>query len=264
MLSVSSGHSASYLTGAVGAGMESYYTGAVTAGEPPGRWVGRGAAALGLGGEVDAEIMHAIYERFADPTDPAFADPATRQQARVLGRPPKQFRTPEQVLAERIRAYPGTPLPEQVQQWRIEAERDTPKAVMFYDLTYSPVKSVTVLHTAFERAAVTARAAGDHATAAAWQGKVRDIDEAIAAANDTMLAHVAAHGGYARTGRVLGGGRGVAVRHVPPHGRVARAAMRHWRRHHRSATRRPQRLTSLVKMDVITCKRDRQILPSRR
>ena len=35
MLTLSSGHSAEYLTGAVAAGRENYYTGAVAAGEPP-------------------------------------------------------------------------------------------------------------------------------------------------------------------------------------------------------------------------------------
>ena len=46
----SSGHSASYLTEAVASGRENYYTGAVTAGEPPGRWCGQGAVLLGLAG----------------------------------------------------------------------------------------------------------------------------------------------------------------------------------------------------------------------
>ena len=38
MLTISSGHSADYLLGAVAAGRENYYTGAVADGEPPGRW----------------------------------------------------------------------------------------------------------------------------------------------------------------------------------------------------------------------------------
>ena len=42
MLTISSGHSALYLTDAVAAGRENYYTGAVAAGEPAGRWYGRG------------------------------------------------------------------------------------------------------------------------------------------------------------------------------------------------------------------------------
>ncbi len=49
--------------------------------------------------------MHAVYGRFADPTDPAFADPATREQARLLGGRPRQYRTPEQVVAARIETY---------------------------------------------------------------------------------------------------------------------------------------------------------------
>ena len=65
MLRISNGHSANYLTGAVAAGRENYYTGAVAAGEPPGRWCGRGAEALGLAGEVDAQDMTALYEHFS-------------------------------------------------------------------------------------------------------------------------------------------------------------------------------------------------------
>src|SRR3954447_7697848 len=145
MLSISSGHSAGYLTGSVGAGREDYYTGAVAEGEPPGTWHGRGAASLGLVGEVDPDVMHAVFGEFSDPRDPLFADPETRDQAARLGRAPKQFRTPDEVVAKRVKAYSGTPTPEQVQAWRIEAERSQPKAVMFYDLTFSVPKSVTVL-----------------------------------------------------------------------------------------------------------------------
>jgi conjugative relaxase-like TrwC/TraI family protein len=208
MLSISSGHSASYLTDSVGQGMESYYTGAVTGGEPAGRWVGAGAAALGLVGEVDHDVMHALYGSFTvlapaeqeDGVNAAEAAGAVRVE-RVLGKPPKRFRTPEQVVAARIEAYPGTPLPEQIQQWRIEAERDTPNAVMFHDVTYSPVKSVTVLHTAYERAAAEATARGDQDAAARWSAKAGQIDAAIQTANDVMLGHLAEHAGFARTGR---------------------------------------------------------------
>ena len=111
MLSVSSGHSARYLTDAVGAGMESYYTGACNGGEPPGVWSGAGAATLGLAGEVDPDVMHAVYGRFADPRDEPFADESTRHEAATLGRAPKQFRTPEEVVSARVEAHPGTPSP---------------------------------------------------------------------------------------------------------------------------------------------------------
>ncbi|MGH3991296.1 MAG: relaxase domain-containing protein, partial [Pseudonocardiaceae bacterium] len=57
MLSYYSGHSIDYLTDAVAAGRESYYTQATAEGEPPGRWWGAGAEQLGLTGEVDNEVI---------------------------------------------------------------------------------------------------------------------------------------------------------------------------------------------------------------
>jgi conjugative relaxase-like TrwC/TraI family protein len=208
MLSVSTGHSAGYLTGSVGGGMEGYYTGAVGAGEPPGRWTGAGAKLLGLEGEVDAEVMSALYDRFLDPRDAKFADPDTRTESGVLGRAAKRFRTPEQIVDERIREYTkeqaSTPTPEQIRGWRIEAESKAQKAVHFFDATFSPVKSVTVLHTAFARAAHEAAAAGESEKAAEWQAKVQQIDDAMHEANDYMLGYLAEVGGYARTGRHTG------------------------------------------------------------
>jgi hypothetical protein len=49
VLSFGIGHSIDYLTNQVAAGREAYYSDAVAAGEPPGRWSGVGAVALGLG-----------------------------------------------------------------------------------------------------------------------------------------------------------------------------------------------------------------------
>ena len=61
MLSMHTGYDTAYLTDAVGSGQAGadYYTGAE--GEPPGYWQGAGAAALGLDGQVDAEVMRALY-----------------------------------------------------------------------------------------------------------------------------------------------------------------------------------------------------------
>ncbi len=77
------GDRAEYYTSGAGAlsGFESYYLDAVTEGEPPGRWLGRGAARLGLNGEVQAEDMHVLYRDFVHPH--------TREQ---LGRRPRSVR----------------------------------------------------------------------------------------------------------------------------------------------------------------------------
>src|ERR1039458_2874417 len=57
------GHDVAYFTSGQGrggcAGAMSYYT---AAGEPPGQWAGKGAAALGLVGQVDPEAIERLYQ----------------------------------------------------------------------------------------------------------------------------------------------------------------------------------------------------------
>jgi TrwC relaxase len=68
VITVAKVSSTSYYTdGDGGSGMESYYLDAVTEGEPPGRWMGRGAERLGLSGQVTAEHMEALFEECVNP-----------------------------------------------------------------------------------------------------------------------------------------------------------------------------------------------------
>lgn len=200
MLSISSGHSASYLTDQVAKGRESYYLDATTDGEPPGRWWGKGAEAFGLVGEVDHNQMHALYGEFRDPRDPRWHDPATRDQCATLGRAPAKYKTADEMFAERIAAEPNA-LPERIRQIRAECERAERQPVAFIDATFSPVKSVTVLHTAFARCELDARRAGDEAEARMWAGKRNAVEKAIWAGNNAMLAYLSDKAGYSRVGR---------------------------------------------------------------
>ena len=74
--------------------------------------------------------MIALYERYLDPTDERFADPETRYAARTLGDRPKEYRTPDQIVEDRIREYTtehaSTPTPEQIQAWRSRPRRTSP------------------------------------------------------------------------------------------------------------------------------------------
>ena len=79
------GHAVKYLTREVATGRENYYTGAVTEGEPPGRWYGVGAEALGLTGLVDHQDMEALYEHFIDPRDARFRDRDQWGECATLG-----------------------------------------------------------------------------------------------------------------------------------------------------------------------------------
>ena len=62
------GHDVAYFTSGQGrggcAGAMSYYT---AAGEPPGQWAGKGAAALGLSGQVDPDVIERLYQENIGP-----------------------------------------------------------------------------------------------------------------------------------------------------------------------------------------------------
>jgi hypothetical protein len=102
-------------------------------------------------------VMEAVYSDFLDPRDPLFARPGYTATVRTVRPCPQEVPHPEEVVAARFAAYTqlhaAAPTAEQLQAWRIAAEGDTPKAVRFYHLTFSPDKSVTVLYVAAVRAA---------------------------------------------------------------------------------------------------------------
>ncbi|HEY3896038.1 MAG TPA: relaxase domain-containing protein, partial [Pseudonocardiaceae bacterium] len=168
MLSYKSGHSIDYLTDAVATGRESYYTGATAAGEPPGRWYGAGAAALGLTGEVDHEVIANLYGKFLDPRD----------GQTVLGHKGRKYATPEELFAKALAANPHAS-PEQREALRVVAENKARGNVAFHDVTFNVQKSVTVLHAAFEAQEVAARRAGDLEAERGWAAHRGAIEEAI-------------------------------------------------------------------------------------
>src|SRR5690606_19357986 len=111
-------------------GRENYYTGAVAAGEPPGRWNGRGAANLGLAGEVDAQDMTALYERFLDPRDDAFHDPARWDDENVarLGHAGRRYQSEDEIYAAALQAEPDADA-ERRAELRLEAGKKARKNV---------------------------------------------------------------------------------------------------------------------------------------
>lgn len=255
MLTISSGHSASYLTEAVATGRENYYTGAVTAGEPPGRWYGVGADNLGLVGEVDTQDMTALYDRFLDPRDPAFRDSSRWDEAATLGHTGRQYQTEEQLCAAALAAEPGAD-PERRAELRLEAGKKARKNVAFLDATFSVQKSVTVLHTAIEAQQVQAAGAAARArdalvgavqsgdagavrrhtrevaeaevVEAAWAEHRRAVEDAIWAGNNAALDYLAEKAGYARVGHH----GGAAGRWVDAHDWTIASFFQHDSRNH--------------------------------
>ena len=193
MLSIGSGHSASYLTDAVAAGRENYYTGAVAAGEPPGRWYGRGAERLGLVGLVETQDMTALYERYLDPRDERFADPARWGEADTLGHTGRRYLSEDEIYAAALAAEPGADA-ERRAALRVEAGKKARKNVSFLDATFSVQKSITVLHTAFEAQEVRARGAAERARTA-----LAALNDEAGAAIGTATGAAGAPGAVHRT-----------------------------------------------------------------
>jgi hypothetical protein len=136
VLSIATGHDVGYLTGAVAGGREGYYTGAVDTGEPPGLWYGAGATALGLDGEVNAELMEAIYSRLLDPRDPAAHNRETWTEAAPLAAGHRAYKSADEVYAGLLEDNPDAG-PERRAELRTLAERTARQAVSFIDVTFS-------------------------------------------------------------------------------------------------------------------------------
>ncbi|RJQ92384.1 MobF family relaxase [Amycolatopsis panacis] len=256
MLTIANGYSVKYLTDEVAKGRENYYTDAVAAGEPPGRWYGGGAENLGLVGLVDEQDMRAVFESFVDPRDEAFKDPTRWGEASTLGHTGRKYPTEDELYAAALDAEPGATA-ERRTELRLDAGKRARKNVAFLDATFSVQKSVTVLHTAFEAQQVKAeRTAGELsdalaagagsgmdaealaelarrrdeavAAAAAWREHRDAVEDAIWAGNRAALDYLSEHAGYSRVGHH----GGAAGRFIDAHDLVVASFFQHDSRNH--------------------------------
>ena len=137
---VKTGHDIAYVTRghASGcAGAMAYYT---RTGDPPGTWEGRGCAALGVSGTVEAEVAERLYqqgigpggERIIQHAAPKSDEDQAAAEAAAIARYREEhpFASASEINAERTRiraTSPGISRP-------------------YYDVTSSASKSVSVLH----------------------------------------------------------------------------------------------------------------------
>ena len=215
LINVAKATSAEYYTSAAGvsAGMESYYLDAVTDGEPPGRWQGKGAEALGLHGDVEADVMHTVYGEFRHPVT-----------GEAIGTRPAQRKSVDERLAEAVAAEPGA-LPERITELRRSIERSDRKNVIGWDATFNIAKSVTIAHTAVHREELAAIRSGDDDRAAEF-GRIREaIEGAIHDANSAAMQTLEELA-VARTG----GGSGAPLRWVPAEGVTIASFLQHTNR----------------------------------
>jgi hypothetical protein len=166
-----------------------YYINAAQAGEPPGRWWGPGAQALGFaaGQIVEHDPYDAVYQQL---------DPRTGEK---LGRPRGSYTKFSDHLARLQLAEPHATAERLIELER-EAAKATRQPAAYTDLTVSFSKSISVLHASIRENARRARLAGDERATAYWAGREEKFQAVLHRADRAALEYVQTWAGVTRTG----------------------------------------------------------------
>jgi conjugative relaxase-like TrwC/TraI family protein len=158
-------------------------------GEPPGRWWGPAARALGF------EPGQAVKRR---PYDLLFGE-RKAPDGTPLGRPPGGGRKAADIYAKLLAAEPHATA-DRRHELRIDAMKQSRQSPLFFDLTISLSKSISIFHASLGENARLARQAGDTEGDRYWSGLVAEVDEMIWQAVHAGFGYFQEHAGYTRTG----------------------------------------------------------------
>jgi len=185
------GHDVAYFTSGQGrggcAGGMSYYT---AAGEPHGQWAGKGAAALGLSGQVDPGVIGRLYQQNIGPGGELLVN---RRQSKAVAE------REQAAVAAYLTAHPYASAVELAEVRAAERGKD-PHTVPYFDLTVSAVKSVSVLYASYRVSARQARERGDEDQAAALDARADAIEDALMESAREAVGWLERHATYTRTG----------------------------------------------------------------
>jgi hypothetical protein len=193
-----------------------YIQASESGGEPPGRWWGPGAKALGLepGQVIEREAYDLLFGQRKAP------------DGTPLGRPPGNSRKAADLYARLLAAEPHATA-ERRHELRLGAARQARQGPLFFDLTLSLSKSISIFHASLGENVRLAREAGDLAGEGYWSGLVAEVDEMIWQAVRAGFGYFQREAGYTRTGshntRVQGRETG--------QWREADLAVAHWLQH---------------------------------
>ena len=168
----------------------SYYIQASeSGGEPPGRWWGPGARALGF--EPDQRVERKPYDLlFGERKAPGGTQ---------LGRPPGSGRKAADLYAALLAAEPHATA-ERRRELRTEAVHRARQSPLFFDLTISLSKSISIFHASLGENARLARQAGDQQGDDYWSALVTEVDDMIWEAVHAGFDYFQREAGYTRTG----------------------------------------------------------------
>ena len=168
----------------------SYYIQASeSGGEPPGRWWGPGARALGFepGQRVERKPYDLLFGQRKAP------------DGTPLSRAPDGGRKIADVYARLLAAEPHATA-DRKRELRIEAAKQARQSPLFFDLTVSLSKSISIFHASLGENARLARQAGDAAGDKYWSALVGEVDDMIWDAVHAGFGYFQREAGYTRTG----------------------------------------------------------------
>jgi TrwC relaxase len=181
MATVAKGYDLDYAWRAVGEAYRGagYYLAAAEAGEPPGTWWGPGAERLGFtrGQVVEREPYNLLFGERKGP------------DGRKLGRAPANAGKAVEIYKRLLAAEPGADDHRRA-ALRIEAQRQARQSPLYFDLTISWSKDISIFHASLGAAAQRARDAGDRQGEARAAGLLAEVDQLLRDANDAALAYV--------------------------------------------------------------------------
>jgi len=195
-VTVATGFDVDYYLDQVGA---DYYL--TAAGEPPGVWAGRGAAALGLRGQVggdkaSAKTMRALFHYGIGPDGVPLSSRqrAPKYPARAV------YAQVEEAIAKRVAALGRFATPEERREIRLQERAKMRTSTPYYDMTFSAEKSVSLLYAGLLAAAQQARDRGDEREAERLRAEAARVEAAVMAGADRMLEVAGQRGAIVRTG----------------------------------------------------------------
>ena len=145
-----------------------YIQASESGGEPPGRWWGPGAKALGFdyGQIVEREPYEMLFGERKAP------------DGTKLGKSPGDGRKAADLYAQLLAAEPHATT-ERKSELRTGAVKNARQSPLFFDLTISLSKSISIFHASLGENARLARQAGDHDSDAYWSSLVGEVDDMI-------------------------------------------------------------------------------------
>jgi hypothetical protein len=149
-----------------------YYINAAQAGEAPGRWFGKGAAALGFaeGQVVEATPFLAVYRQ---------VHPVTGER---MGRAPGGYAKIRDILARMLAAEPHATAERRLELER-EAAQQTRRSPAYTDVTASHDKTISIVHAAIREQERRARLAGDEQATVLWRAREARWQEVLQEGN---------------------------------------------------------------------------------